>query len=44
LDGHTPIGFQTPAKAYGSQLVFDLPDVTWLPWHNESIALRRLSK
>jgi short subunit dehydrogenase-like uncharacterized protein len=31
LDGHAPIGFQTPAKAYGPQLMFDRPDVTWLP-------------
>ena len=31
LGGHHPIGFQTPAKAYGAQLVFDLPGVTWLP-------------
>jgi short subunit dehydrogenase-like uncharacterized protein len=31
LGGHAPIGFQTPAKAYGSQLVFDMQDVTWLP-------------
>ena len=31
LGGHAPIGFQTPAKAYGPQLMFDLPGVTWLP-------------
>jgi short subunit dehydrogenase-like uncharacterized protein len=31
LSGHAPIGFQTPAKAYGPQLMFDRPDVTWLP-------------
>jgi short subunit dehydrogenase-like uncharacterized protein len=29
--GHAPIGFQTPAKAYGPQLIFDRPAVTWLP-------------
>jgi short subunit dehydrogenase-like uncharacterized protein len=31
LGGHAPIGFQTPAKAYGPQLMLDRPDVTWLP-------------
>jgi len=31
LGGHAPIGFQTPAKAYGPQLIFDRQDVTWLP-------------
>ena len=31
LGGHVPIGFQTPAKAYGPQLMFDMPIVTWLP-------------
>jgi short subunit dehydrogenase-like uncharacterized protein len=31
LGGHAPIGFQTPAKAYGPQLMFDRQDVTWLP-------------
>ena len=29
--GHHPIGFQTPAKAYGSDLIFTLPGVTRLP-------------
>lgn len=29
--GHAPIGFQTPAKAYGPQLIFDMPEVSWLP-------------
>jgi short subunit dehydrogenase-like uncharacterized protein len=31
LGGHAPIGFQTPAKAFGPQLMFDMPAVTWLP-------------
>jgi short subunit dehydrogenase-like uncharacterized protein len=31
LGGYAPIGFQTPAKAYGPQLMFDMPAVTWLP-------------
>ncbi len=31
LGGHAPIGFQTPARAYGPQLIFDMPEVTWLP-------------
>jgi len=31
LGGHHPIGFQTPAKAYGPQQMFDMPVVTWLP-------------
>jgi short subunit dehydrogenase-like uncharacterized protein len=31
LNGHAPIGFQTPAKAYGSELIFTIPGVTRLP-------------
>jgi short subunit dehydrogenase-like uncharacterized protein len=31
LGGHHPIGFQTPARAYGSDLIFTLPGVTHLP-------------
>jgi short subunit dehydrogenase-like uncharacterized protein len=31
LNGHTPIGFQTPAKAYGSELIFSIEGVTRLP-------------
>ena len=31
LGGRAPIGFQTPATAYGPQLMFDMPVVTWLP-------------
>lgn len=30
LGGQAPIGFQTPAKAYGPQFVFNMPNVTWL--------------
>jgi short subunit dehydrogenase-like uncharacterized protein len=31
LGGHHPIGFQTPAQAYGSDLIFTIPGVTRLP-------------
>jgi short subunit dehydrogenase-like uncharacterized protein len=31
LGGHHPIGFQTPAKAYGSDLIFTIPGVARLP-------------
>ncbi len=31
LGGHTPIGFQTPAKAYGPELIFTIEGVTPLP-------------
>ena len=31
LSGHAPIGFQTPAKAYGSNLIFTIRGVTRLP-------------
>jgi short subunit dehydrogenase-like uncharacterized protein len=31
LGGHHPIGFQTPAKAYGSDLILTIPGVTRLP-------------
>ena len=31
LGGRHPIGFQTPAKAYGSDLIFTLPGVARLP-------------
>jgi short subunit dehydrogenase-like uncharacterized protein len=31
LSGHHPIGFQTPAKAYGPDLIFTIPGVTRLP-------------
>jgi short subunit dehydrogenase-like uncharacterized protein len=31
LGGHAPIGFQTPAKAYGSELIFAIAGVTRLP-------------
>ncbi len=31
LSGHAPIGFQTPAQAYGSDLIFTLAGVTRLP-------------
>lgn len=31
LGGDAPIGFQTPAKAYGPLLIFDLPGVAQLP-------------
>ena len=31
LGGRHPIGFQTPAKAYGSDLIFTIPGVAWLP-------------
>ncbi len=30
LDGHTPRGFQTPARAYGPELIFQIPGVTRL--------------
>jgi short subunit dehydrogenase-like uncharacterized protein len=31
LGGHHPVGFQTPAKAYGSELIFTITGVTRLP-------------
>jgi short subunit dehydrogenase-like uncharacterized protein len=31
LGGHHPIGFQTPAKAYGSEFIFTIDGVTRLP-------------
>ena len=31
LGGHHPIGFQTPAKAFGPDLIFTIPGVTRLP-------------
>jgi short subunit dehydrogenase-like uncharacterized protein len=31
LGGHTPIGFQTPARAYGADLIFSIEGVTPLP-------------
>jgi len=31
LGGHHPIGFQTPANAYGADLIFTIPGVTRLP-------------
>jgi short subunit dehydrogenase-like uncharacterized protein len=31
LSGHSPIGFQTPARAYGADLIFTIPGVTRLP-------------
>lgn len=31
LGSHAPIGFQTPARAYGSELIFTIPGVAWLP-------------
>ena len=31
LSGHAPIGFQTPAKAYGSDLIFHIDGVTRIP-------------
>ncbi len=31
LGGHTPIGFQTPAQAYGPELIFTIEGVTRLP-------------
>lgn len=30
LDGHAPIGFQTPAQAYGADFIFTIPGVTRL--------------
>ncbi len=31
LNGHAPMGFQTPARAYGSELIFTIEGVTRLP-------------
>jgi short subunit dehydrogenase-like uncharacterized protein len=31
LGGHHPIGFQTPARAYGPDFIFTIPGVTRLP-------------
>jgi short subunit dehydrogenase-like uncharacterized protein len=31
LGGRTPIGFQTPARAYGADLIFSIGGVTRLP-------------
>ena len=30
LSGHTPIGFQTPAAAYGADVIFSIEGVTRL--------------